>query len=141
MTFNELMQEFVNDTYENLLSASQGALVKVMDFLTSQGFSEDDTAGALLSVIFTTVAIDGELSGLETKFVGDVTGITNPDRVKELCVSYYSQKDAWATRTDELIDAMPMEIKSSLLVLVTAFLAVDGNISVTEQRYVAKLMD
>ena len=138
VTYNQLMQNYVNASYDVLLSVANESLSKIMPFF---GKFADDGNGAsiVLPFICTVVAVDGKFSELEHRFVKDVTGISKPyAEFKEFVQQFYSDK--WIESTDKLIDSCPDEIKTSLLSFALAFMAVDEKISREENAFISKLM-
>ena len=136
--FNALMQEYVNKSYDELLSIANNALGLAMNVFNEIA---EDGNGAPYVVPFmsTTLAIDGKFTDLEYKFLNDLLGGgVDYDAAKANVQSHYS--DDAVEFVDKIIDACPSEMKAVLLTLVTCFAAVDETISVDEKRFILKLM-
>lgn len=135
--FNNVMKDFVNKSYEELLGVAQQALSVSMDFF-AQFDKERNGANAVVAFMGTMFAADGKFSALEYQLLKDLVGDIDYDTAKATVQSYYS--DEWENAVDQLIDACDSDMKSTILVLVTCFAAVDETIKVEEQRFIAKLL-
>ena len=139
VTYNELMQNYVNADYDVLLGVANNMLNDLMPFFAKYA-DDGNGASVVLPFICTALAVDGKVSELEYRFVKDVTGIDVPyDEFKGFVQQFYS--DAWVERADKLADACPQEIKTSLLSFCLAFLAIDEKISKEENGFISKLLD
>ena len=138
VTYEQLMQNYVNAPYDVLLSVANSSLEKLMPYFAE--FAEDGNgANVLLPLLCVTVAVDGKFSELEYKFVKDVTGIDETyDNFKNFVQQFYA--DEWFETVDKLIDSCPDEIKNSLLSFCLSFTAVDEKISREENAFIAKLI-
>ena len=138
VTYDQLMQNYVNASYDTLLGVANNTLDDLMPYFSKYS---DDGNGAtlLLPFICTALAVDGKFTQLEYRFVKEVTGIDiSYDEFKNFIQPFYS--DDWMERADKLADACPDEIKTSLLSFCLAFLAVDENISKEENVFISKLL-
>ena len=137
MTLNELLQDFVNEPYENLVGMAHQSIVDILPVFNEIA---DDGQGSKLIIAFigTSLAIDGKLSELEYRFVCDVLGGQfSYDEVKNLASTHYSGD--MINAIDGLVDSAPVELKSALITFCCCFLAVDETISREEVAFVAKL--
>ena len=111
VTYDQLMQNYVNASYDTLLGVANNNLDDLMPYFSK--YSDDGNgASLLLPFICTALAVDGKFTQLEYRFVKEVTGID---------ISYD-------------------EIKTSLLSFCLAFLAVDEKISKEENGFISKLL-
>ena len=136
--FNALMQEYVDKSYDELYNIANEALAISMDFFNS---AAKDGNGAPYVVLFlsTILAIDGKFTELEYKFLNELLGGgVDYNAAKANVQSHYN--DEAFNLADKLIDSCNDDMKTTLLMLVTCFAAVDQTISVEEARYIAKLM-
>ena len=137
MTLNELLQDFVNEPYENLVGMAKQSIVDILPIFNEIA---DDGQGSkrIIAFIGTSLAIDGKLSELEYRFVCDVLGGQfSYDEVKNLASAHYSGD--MINAIDGLVDSAPVELKSALITFCCCFLAVDETISREEVAFVAKL--
>lgn len=139
MTLNELLQDFVNEPYGNLVGMAKQS---ISDLLPVFNELAEDGQGSKFVVAFigTSLAVDGQLSELEYRFVCDVLdGQFSYDEVKGLASAHYSGE--MINAIDGLVDACPVELKSALITFCCCFLAVDETISREEVAFVQKLLN
>ena len=136
--FNALMQEYVDKSYEELFDIASKALDIVMDVFNK---AAKDGNGAPYVVLFisTTLAIDGQFTALEYKFLNELLGGELDYEAAKATVQSHYDEEAF-TLADKIIDSCHDDLKAILLMLVTCFAAVDQTITVEEARYIAKLM-
>lgn len=137
MTLNELLQDFVNEPYENLVNIARGT---ISDLLPVFNNIAEDGQGSKFLVAFmaTSLAVDGKLSDLEYRFVCDILGDFSYEEVKELAQAHYSGD--MIELTDRIADACDQDLKATLLTFCCAFLAVDETISREEVAFIQKLL-
>ena len=137
MTLREILQDFVNEPYETLVSMAKSSIAELTPIFAEVA---DDGNGAKFVIPFfaTALAVDGRLSDLEYKFVCDIFGNMTYAEVKALVEAHYSDK--MIALIDGLADSCPTELKSKLLVLCSCFLAVDQTINRDEIAFIQKLM-
>ena len=111
--FNALMQEYVNKSYDELLSIANNALGIAMEIFN--GIAKDGNgAPYVVPFMSTTLAIDGKFTELEYKFLNDLLGGgVDYDAAKANVQSHYS--DDAINFVDQIIDACPAEMKAVLL--------------------------
>lgn len=91
MTFNELMQKYVNCSYDELVSKAKNDLS--MLFPVFEKVTEGKSADILLPSIFTCLAADGKITALEVRFMEDILGERLPfDEAKRLVSGFYSDE-------------------------------------------------
>ena len=138
MTLNEILQDFVNEPYENLVSMAQEAIVRLRPVLDDLSKEEKSGSTILVALMATSLAVDGKLSDLEYQFVCDVLGEDFPrEDVKGLAAAHYS--DEMMELVDGLVDACSTDLKSTLITFCCCFLAVDETISRDEVAFIQKL--
>ena len=138
MTLNEILQNFVNEPYENLVKMAQESIVNLRPVLNDLAKEEKGGSKILVALMATSLAVDGKLSDLEYQFVCDVLANDfSREEVKGLVVAHYS--DEMVEAIDGLVDACSTELKSSLIVFCCCFLAVDETINRDEVAFVQKL--
>lgn len=135
-TFDELMQKYVNSDYDTLVLLAQKALVdllpacKVVD-------KENDGLFMATSIILAAIGADGVLTGLEKKMLKDALGL-NDETIQKFIIMYDKKMvelvDAFADNTND-------DIKSAVLMLITAVAAVDETISRQETALIRKIMN
>ena len=137
-TFNELLQDFVNKSYEELVSIANSALEIIVD-----GFSKIQTdskpADFIVPFIATTLASDGKYTQLEHDFLNSVleTNISYDDS-KNFVQSYYNEEIF--DLVDQMIDACGQDLKNALVIFCLCFTAVDETITREESAFIAKLL-
>ena len=122
MTFNELMQKYVNCSYDELVSKAKNDLSIL--FPVFEKVTEGKSADILLPSIFTCLAADGKITVLEVRFMEDVLGERlSFDEAKRLVSGFYS--DEAQNVLDQLIDNIGPDLKVVLLELCICAMAVD----------------
>lgn len=134
---SELLQDYVNLDYNSLLAIANNSLSEIMPVFNELA---DDGNGAkfVLPFICTSLAIDGKLSKIEYKFVCDLIGDMDYDVVLSNVQEHYS--DSSVEFVDNVCDACPDALKTSLLAFCLAFLAVDETISREEVAFIKRLL-
>ena len=138
MTLHEILQDFVNEPYENLVSMAKDAIAELGPIFNDMS-KEGNGAQAIIAFMAVSLAVDGKLSELEYKFVCDVLGDFTYDEVKTIAAMHYS--DEMVEALDDLADNCPTELKSKLVLFCCCFLAVDETISREEVAFVKKLCE
>lgn len=137
-TLDELFQEVVNRSFDQLLNDAREAINKVMPYFNKVA-DDGDGAKFVVPVICTVMAADGKFTELEYKFIKTLIGSNlSYDQFKGIIQQYYSQD--WMDTIDNLIDTCDKEIKAALLSLCLYFAAVDERISKEETAFLKKLI-
>lgn len=138
MTFNELMQTYVNMSYDELVARAQKTLVDLIPVF-DKASSDGNGSRTLFHLILTSLAVDGKFSSLEFDFLKDVfaTDISYDD-AKDMVASYYS--DEAQDALDEFIDSFDGDLRATLLELATCAIAVDETINKDEVKFISKLI-
>lgn len=138
VSFEQLMQKYVNAPYSVLLSVARESVNTAMPVF-SKVAKDGNGASILLPFLCVVVAVDGKFSELEYRFIKDVTGIDETyEGFKNFVQQFYS--DEWVETIDKMVDACPDEIRTSLLSFAIALAAVDETISRVETAFIAKLI-
>ena len=132
--FNQMMQDFVNKDYDELVSFGKIALGKIMPVLEAID-TEHKGMFMLTSIILASVGADGTLTALENKWLKDVMGLTD-ETIDNMLKLYNSKME---DLTDALFDNAPQEFKGDLMMFVLSILSVDEKISKEETAFVKKL--
>lgn len=135
MEFNALMQKFVNKDYSELLALAKEAMVRVMPACKVVD-EEHEGMAMLTAILLSAVAADGKLTGLEAKFLCELTGL-DANGVDKLTDLYTGQM---VNATDILADNCPAELKADILMLITCLAACDETISRDENAFIRQVM-
>ena len=140
--FNDLLQNYVNKSYDELLSLARASVAHFSDDIQSIFPDEDDSARVLMIIIASCIGVDGTFSTLEYKFICDLLGSDagfSYDEVLEIIKSHYGAESI--ELTDQLADVLNDEKKAALISFCLCFLAVDETIERNEVAFVIKLME
>ena len=136
-TFDDIIKEFEEKTYEELLSLASGALSLVAKAFSNLANTERP-GELILPFIFTTLGVDGELSEIEAKFLNDLFNADfDYDALKNYALAYNDEEIV--ELIDKLIDICDDETKAAMLIFCTCFAAVDNNVTCKETEYLVKL--
>ena len=138
MDFSELMQNYVNLSYDELVTKAQNDLAVLAPVFDEA--SEDGNGSAnLFPIILTCLAVDGKYTALEYKFLEDVFGRQlSYDETKKMVNEFYA--DEAQELLDKLVDSCSHELKAILLDLCTCVMAVDEKLDVSELKFIQKLI-
>ena len=133
---NELLQDFVNKDYDELVKLAQNALVEIMPACKA---ADPENEGVLLGccLMLAAVGADGILTAKERQFFKDVIGFDD-EKIDNLIKIYDSRM---AQLADNFADALPQELKVQVAIFVLAFVSCDEKISSEETAFVRKLME
>ena len=137
-TFNDLLQDFVNKSYEELLDIANGAFAAIAEGFEQLG-TDNELSDFILPFIATTLAVDGKYTQLEHDFL---------NAVLESDLSYAAGKEYMASHyddnifelVDKMIDACGQDLKNAIVIFCLCFASVDETISREEGAYIAKLL-
>ena len=135
-SFNELMQKMVNSDYDVLVGFAQQALVHLLPACKKVD-PENEGLFMATSIILAAIGADGVLTGLEKKMLADALG-QSEETIQKFIKLYDSRM---ADLVDHFADNMPDEIKSHVVMLVTAVCAVDEKISREETALIRKILE
>lgn len=136
MGLNEVLQDYVNLSYGELLSVAAHAAKTVIPFFNS---AVEDGDGAIFTISFIGVSLasDGQLTSLEKKFVCDLFNVDGAT-VDGIFKSINSEI---IRIVHEVFDSIPTdEVKAALLSFCACFLAVDERVTREEFAFLQKLI-
>ena len=136
--FNQLLQDYVNKPYEELLELANGSIQVLIPAFEQRDVG--DWATFIMPFICTSLAIDGKLTELEYRFLNDLLGANfNYQEAKEVVGVHYDANIIQLV--DQMIDACGERVKAALLMFCLCFTAVDETISREEAAFISLLMD
>ena len=138
--FNQLLQNYVNQPYEELLGLARYSLAQASDEI-SDFFSGNDELHAKAYMVITAACLgaDSKLTTLEYNFLKDLLDMdVSYDDMKSMIEALYG--DEAMELTDQLADSLSNDAKSALISFCICLLAVDETISREEVDFIAKLM-
>ena len=138
-TLNEILQKYVDASYEELLALATESFDKLMPVFNEVA---DDGNGAkfIVPVMCASIAADNRFSTLEYKFIKDLleSSLTYDDFMAS--VRRYSGEEGQEL-VDKLFDACGTDMKTELLSFCLCFMAVDETITKEETAFVKRLLD
>ena len=133
-TFNELMQQLVNEDYDTLVALAQKAMVNLLP--TCKKVDADNDGFLMLSsLVLSAIGADGTLTSLERTFLGDVMGLSDEDISKY--IKMYNSR--MAELADHFADNLGSDVKAHAIMLITCICACDEKISKDETAFIKKL--
>ena len=137
-TLNELLQDYVNLSYDDLLQIANRNFNKIAPFFAR--LSDDgNPAKYIVPIVGAALAVDGKLSQLEYKFINDLLGGgLSYDAVLQLANNNYNTSSM--EYTDKVVDALNGEERTALLALCLCIMAVDETISREEVSFIKRLI-
>lgn len=134
--FHEMLQDFVNKDYAELVQIAQGAMVEIMPACK---VADPENNGVLMctSIILAALGADGVLTAKERQFLKDV--ISLDDAQIDTLIGLYDSR--MAQLTDNFADALPQELKVQVALFVVATASCDERISSEETAFIRKLME
>ncbi|MBQ7879748.1 MAG: hypothetical protein IJ317_03765 [Clostridia bacterium] len=137
-TLNEILQKYVDSSYEELLAVANDSFMKLMPVFNEVA---DDGNGAkfIVPVMCASIAADNRFSTLEYKFIKDLlnSSLTYDDFMAS--VRLYSGEKGQEL-VDKLFDACGTDLKTELLSFCLCFMAIDETISKEETAFIKKLL-
>ena len=137
-TLKEIIQKYVDATYEELVSVAKSALSRLMPV-----FNEADEEGSgakfVVPVICAALAADGRFSKLECQFVNDVMDADFSYEDLMATVRLYAGEKC-AAIVDKICDACSAPLKAEFLSLCLCILAVDKTMTREEAAFLTKLL-
>lgn len=138
-TLNEIMQDYVNLPYSDLLAIANRSLSELFSALEKNVSSEQTRTNAVVMLIASCIGVDGRFSELEYKFICDVLGKNHDyNTLKDMAAGLGNSEGR--DIIDEFLDSCS-EIKKPALVFCLCFLAVDETITREEVAFLNKLLD
>ena len=140
ITFEELLQIYVNKDYKELVSQAASSVNQVLPYIRQAyaGKLESDTA--CLAIIATTLAVDNEFTPLEYKFLCDIITVNASYEEVKATVMQCGNDNNIAV-TDYIFDNAPAEIKGALLNLCLCIVSIDEHITPREAAFLKLLVN
>ena len=143
-TLNELLQKYVDASYETLLEIANqnfSNLMPVFEEVAKKAHGDDNNGGAeiMVPIMCATLAVDGRFTELEYNFFKDLVGSKMSYEQVKSVVANYANEEGFAL-VDGIFDACGSELKSELLSFVLCFLAIDQTISSEETAFIKRLL-
>lgn len=131
--FDELLQKYVNSSYEETLVRSKLALSDALDVI-KQYTDEDNAVMFVVNFLCVSIAVDGTFTANEQRLIKDLIGTDDlMPALKQIDGKIIDQLDA-------LIDELDAAEKAVLIALAASVAAVDGTIAGNEYAYLHKLL-
>ncbi|MBE6594176.1 MAG: hypothetical protein J6L87_06390 [Clostridia bacterium] len=134
-SWEETMQQLVNEDYETLLEMAKEALRMTMPEI--RRLYPNEHAKVYYYVLSAALGADGDLTDLEKCFVSELLDIPMQS-VKSIVAGY--SKEA-AEFVNHLVDYLPIEQRAPLIMLIACVAACDETISRDENAFLKKLME
>ena len=135
MELKELLVEYVNKSYEELLEMAKYAIGKTYELLADM--DQENVTKMLIFFLAASLGSDGQLTSLERKFVAELLN-ADPNGLDQLMEGGRSPEVVQVV--DNLFDSAPQELKPVLLMYVTAFVCVDESVNRGEFEFVQRLL-
>ena len=135
---NQLLQKYVNMSYEELLDMAKFSLSQFLDVLLEN--SGADGASKVCAVMTAAcLGADGKLSALEHKFFND---LLNSDDSYDENLAFVQSLGTEEARelVDGMVDAMSSDHKAAAVSFCLCFLAVDETITRDEVAFINRLI-
>ncbi len=136
MTFEELMQDYVNEDYSVLVATAKKTFNEFYP-VCKQIDKENDGFVLVTAIILSAVGADGKLTALETQFLKDVIGLTD-DTIDNLIKLYTGKEEAVI---DDIVDRLDDDLKVSIVTFVCCLCACDETIKREESAYIRRLIN
>lgn len=136
MTFEDLMQKYVNTDYDVLRDLAKEAANRLMP-TCKQVDPDHDGNYMLASIVLSAVAADGTVTALEQRMIKDVLGLDD-EGIQKFVKMYDSRM---VELTDRFCDKINDDVKADTIMLFTTFAAVDEKIAKEETALIRKLFE
>ena len=129
MQLKDILQNIVNEPYENLVNIAKTAIEDIAPFFNEQS---NDGRGIkiLLEILCTCMAVDGKLTSLEHRFFCDVFVDIDSDELVKILTDFNA--DEVIDNTNAFVDSLPSNIKSKIMTFCACIMAVDETITERE---------
>ena len=136
-TLNELLQDYVNKSYDELLTLARNSVEEIVCRLSKDGDTEIP-AKVCYFLTMACIGADGKLSDLEQRFYRDLLGVNTT--YQDLSHNALDGNDELRALADQMFDASSLELKAPILSFCLCFLAVDETISRDEIAFINRLL-
>ena len=136
---NELLQKYVNMSYEELLELARYSLSELLDPLVADR-GRENASKTLAVVTAACLGTDGKFSSLEHRFLNDLLGC---DSSYEENLRYVRDlgNDEARDLVNNWVDSLSSKQKAAAISFCTCLLAVDETITREETAFIARRMD
>lgn len=139
-TLKELMQDYVNMSYNDLLNLARKNYANFIGTLRGFFDSDETIAQAILVVTSSCLSADGKLSNSEYAFIKELLGLQQDyETLTRVTAALGDAKGR--ELADQLADALDTESKAEFLSFCLCIVAIDETISRDEIAFINKLLD
>lgn len=136
--YTQLLQEYVNASYEDLLARARFVLPDILTGLNNIAKDCDGT-GFLLALVGTTVVADGMFSDQEYHFLSDVLELDISYKTLKNSLEQYCE-EGWDDISYRVMNSVDEDTRTKLGIFCICLAAVDERISGEENGYIAALL-
>ena len=138
-TYDKLLQDFVNMDYNDLVNYASNLVTPICKGLEKIS-GDDDAIDFFITVIFSTMAVDGSFTELEYRFLSEVFNLNRSyDSLKEQVASYYDEE--WLSIANQIVDVVDEKTKTNLIAFCLCVASIDERISREENAFISMLME
>ncbi len=135
--FSEMLQNFVNKDYDELLELANRAFADVYPACKEYGEGDDGGVVVMVSVLLSAIGADGTLTALEKKFLMDF--LNADEAAVDGYIKMYDSRMAGIA--DGFVDAMSSDVKASTAILILCIMSIDEKISREETAFLRKILE
>lgn len=139
MEFRELYQQYVNHSHEQRVAVAQKAAANVLAALDQGGIEDEVKFSFLTNVIKLFVSADKNCTELECRLFNDVLG-TSLTYEQFYNLTNGGSDPQFIQAMDELIDALPDEVKVDVCTFGLTIIAADDTITGSEQAIFERIL-
>lgn len=138
MPLKELLQEFVDKSYEELVDLASYSLVALCNEIEELSPEHAEISSMVVAgYLAASVAADGKITPLENKFLCEVLGMDNELADFLLALGKNPQQ---VELLDQLFDSASVEFKKIALAFCLSLIAIDETINRDEVAFIEKLL-
>ena len=134
--FEELLQQYVNKDYDELLSIAKGAVNRLLPLCRKHITAPNGDKIMVMWTVLAAYGADGVLTATERRFVCDLLEIDN-ESLDTLSKKYSS---IVSDSVNSLADNTERDIKDAVLTLILAVSACDEKISRQETEFIRRIL-
>lgn len=135
MTFEQLMQQYVNYSYDELMAIARNSLNTLIPVCQKL---DPEHKGMFLftSILLAAVGADRQLSAKERQFIADLTGL-DEEKINVVIGTYNSDME---NLVNTFADKLSGDVKVQTACLISAIAACDGTITYGESDFILKVI-
>lgn len=135
-SFTEIMQQYVNLDYSDLLSTAKRSFAKIIPACEAV---DQENKGFLMvtSIFLAALAADGKMSSKEAQFISDLLGL-DLKQIEQFNSLYNSNMEELV---DKFADSLNSNLKAEVITLCLCIASVDEKISREENAFLQKLLN